>query len=325
MKKLLAITIGLVMSVSLIGCQSTNNETQQTKEVKSQSNSTENTETSNSETVVIEHSKGTTEVPKNPTKIAVFDFGVLDTLDKLGVDVELALATPSIPSYLSKYENATPVGDLKTPDIEGLFNFEPEIIFISGRQADYYDELNKIAPTVYVDLNSKTYLEDFTKNVTYLAEIFGKEEEAKAELEKINAKIEEVKQKANATDEKALVIMLKENKISAFGSGSRFGMIHDTLQVKQADENIPQSTHGNEVSFEYISEINPDILYVVDRNTVVDGDGSNVSILDNELVKQTTASKTDKIVNLDAEVWYIAGGGLSSVYKMIEEVENGLN
>src|SRR5699024_11582782 len=37
-----------------------------------------------SETVTIEHELGTTEVPKKPEKVVVFDFGILDTLDKLG-------------------------------------------------------------------------------------------------------------------------------------------------------------------------------------------------------------------------------------------------
>ena len=39
---------------------------------------------SKKETVTIKHNSGTTDVPKNPKKVVVFNFGMLDTLDELG-------------------------------------------------------------------------------------------------------------------------------------------------------------------------------------------------------------------------------------------------
>src|SRR5699024_4690880 len=53
------------------------------------------------ETVTIEHELGTTEIEKNPEKIVVFDFGILDSLDKLGIDVA-GLPQAIVPSYLEK-------------------------------------------------------------------------------------------------------------------------------------------------------------------------------------------------------------------------------
>src|SRR5690625_1220920 len=55
------------------------------------------------EPITVEHELGTTEVEKNPEKVVVFDFGTLDTLDKLGVDV-VGVPQNNIPSYLDKYE-----------------------------------------------------------------------------------------------------------------------------------------------------------------------------------------------------------------------------
>lgn len=322
MKKLIILTASLIMSATLFGCTPGNTSVEETTET-TETNIQTNVENSEASEVTINHSRGTTVVPKNPKKIAVFDLGILDTLHTLEVDVEMALPIDNIPTYLSEYKDiATNAGGIKEPNIEELFNFEPEIIFISGRQADFYDELNKIAPTVYVDLNAETYMQDFTYSVSYLSEIFDKNGDEY--IQKINEKIEEVKSKTSATEEKALFIMVNNGKMSTYGKGSRFGLVFDVLGVKPADENIEVSTHGKEVSYEYIAEINPDIIFLIDRNSVVGGE-ANSDVLNNDIVNQTNAAKMDKIVPLNSELWYLVGGGLSSVYKMIEEIDAVFN
>lgn len=128
-------------------------------------NQTDN-ESAQAEELTIKHSKGETTVKLNPIKVVVFDMGILDIIDALGIDAELAAPVSSIPEYLSEYANVTNAGGIKEPDLEAIFSFEPDVIFISGRQSDYYDELNKIAPTVYVDLEANNYMEDLKNNVS---------------------------------------------------------------------------------------------------------------------------------------------------------------
>lgn len=270
--------------------------------------------------VTIAHSKGETPVKVNPSKAVVFDMGILDIIQSLDADVEVAVPVASLPEYLNEYANAVNAGGIKEPDLEAIFSFEPEVIFISGRQSDYYEQLSEIAPTVYVDLDAATYLEDFKTNVENIGKIFEKTEEATAKLEEIDTKIAEAKEIIDASTEKALIVLVNDGNISAYGSGSRFGMIHDVLGVKQADENIEVSTHGQSASYEYIADVNPDILYVVDRTAVVGGTASVTETLNNELVNETNAAKNEKIIGLDPEAWYLAGGGLSSVLVMIEDV-----
>ena len=71
--------------------------------------------------------------------------------------------------------------------------------------------------------------------------------------------------KATATGKKALIILANEGKISAYGPGSRFGILHDVFGFGAVDPNIEVSTHGKDISNEYIVEMNPDYLFVVDR------------------------------------------------------------
>ncbi len=58
-----------------------------------------------------------------------------------------------------------------------------------------------------------------------------------------------------------------------------------------------ESTHGDQISFEYIREHNPKTLLVVDRDKVVTKGETNIrQTFENDLVKRTTAYKTAILV-----------------------------
>jgi len=276
--------------------------------------------------MTITHQLGETKVMTNPEKVVVFDFGTLDTLDKLGVQV-VAVPQANIPSYLSKYEDAAyeNAGSLKEPDFEKISGIDPDLIIISGRQSAAYEELSKLGPTIFMGVDMANYVESFKENVTTLGQIFGKETEAAAEIAAIEETIQSVQAAASGSGKNGLIILTTGGKISAYGAGSRFGIIHDVLGVTPVDESIVADTHGMSVSFEYIAEKNPDYLFVIDRDAVV-GEGADAaaSVIENELVKGTKAFQNDDIVYLDPDFWYLSGGGLISVGEMVKEVEEGM-
>ncbi|GIN99226.1 putative ABC transporter solute-binding protein YclQ [Siminovitchia terrae] len=275
------------------------------------------------EEITIKHEYGEANIKENPKNVVVFDFGVLDTLDELGVEVT-GVPQTAIPSYLEKYagKEYTNVGSLKEPDFEAVHELNPDVIFISGRQAELYDQFAEIAPTVYLGVDYAKYMESFEGNMNTIGEIFGKEDQVKSELEDINKQISTVKEKTESLDKKALIVLANEGKVSAYGSKSRFGLIHDVVGFKQADENIEVSTHGQGISFEYILEKNPDILFVIDRNAAIEENAEPAKkTIENDLVKKTTAYKDGKIIYLDADYWYLSGGGLKSMKEMVKSVE----
>ncbi len=298
--------IGLVLTLFLAACGSDDSE--------------EGSQASG-EGITIKHELGTTTVEKNPETVVVFDYGALDTLDKLGVEVA-GVSKDSLPAYLSEYdsEDYVNIGSLKEPDFETIHGMDPDVILISGRQSELYEDLSDIAPTVYVGLDTTRYMESFEENLTILGELFDKEAEVKEEFKAIQDNIAALNEKATNMEEKALIVLTTGGKISAYGSNSRFGIVHDVFGVKTADENIEASTHGMKVSYEYILETNPDYLFVIDRDAVV-GDGAAAEeVMETELVKQTNAYKSDKIVYLDPDTWYLSGGGLVSVQQMIDDI-----
>ena len=260
---------------------------------------------------------------KMPEKVVVFDYGFLDTLDALDVKVA-GVPQKSVPKYLSKYsgKDYVNVGALKEPDFETISSMNPDIIFISGRQAAAYDELSKIAPTVFVGVDNTNFVESFKETTELAGKIFGKEKEAADAFAAYEAKVEEVKAKTASAKEKALIVLGSEGSLSAYGPGSRFGVIHDVYGVKPADEKIEVSTHGSNASFEYVRDTNPDILFVVDRDAAVtpEGESGTKAAIENEIVGATNAAKNGKIVYLDPQVWYLSGGGLTSETQKVEDV-----
>ncbi|TYS61089.1 siderophore ABC transporter substrate-binding protein [Sutcliffiella horikoshii] len=321
MKKNLSILfLAFLLSLVAAACGTNNNATSGTETASAEEKTTGNTET-----MTIEHQLGKTDITKSPKNVIVFDFGILDSLDKLGVNV-LGVPQANIPPYLSKYEDVKyeNVGSLKEPDFEKIHSLEPELIIISGRQAEAYEELSKIAPTIFMGVDTTDYLPSYKENMTLLGEIFSKESEVAEELSQVEESIKALKTIANASGKNALIILANEGNISAYGPGSRFGIIHDEFGLTPVDNGIEVSTHGQNVSFEYILEKNPDYLFVIDRGAAVEGESSAKTLLDNDIIKQINASKEGNIVYLDPNYWYLSGGGLISVSEMVKEIETSL-
>lgn len=164
--------------------------------------------------VTITHALGVSTVKTKPETVVVFDYGTLDTLDKLGVEIA-AVPQATLPEYLSKYKdsNYADAGTLFEPDFEKLNKLKPDIIFIGARTAEAYEELNKIAPTIQMTLDTTKYSESFDANAAILGQIFGTEDVVSSELNTINTAIADLKGKAAGAG-KALIVLTTGGKPS---------------------------------------------------------------------------------------------------------------
>lgn len=281
-------------------------------------------ETTPVEKITINHVMGTTEVPKNPTRVIVFDYGIVEMLDTVGVEV-IGLPKDSLPKFLEKFkdEKYVNVGGLKDPNLEKIYELKPDLIIVAGRQEPFYDQLSKIAPTVGLTTTGDDYLDTLKVNVKMMGEIFSKQVELNKELATLETNLKEVKDKVESQNLNALVVLSNNGKLSAYGLKSRFAIIHDHFGFKTV-EDIAASTHGSKVNFEYLLEKNPNYIFVVDRNAVNGGEVSANKAFDNDIVKATDAYKNGNIIFLDAETWYTATGGIKTTQKMIDEVKAGL-
>lgn len=275
--------------------------------------------------MTLTHELGETVLEEKPETVVVFDFGILDALSKLDVEVA-GVPQAAIPPYLEEYAGSeyTNVGSLKEPDFEAIHAMQPDLIIISARQADLYPEFEEIAPTVYMGLDTTDYMNSFETNMTLLGELFGKEQEMATELQAVKEEVATIVKDLESVEGKTSFVMVNEGKVSAFGPGSRFGTVFDVFGYDAADENLEVSTHGQSVSFEYLAETNPDILFVLDRSKAFEEGTYANTDFENELVQKTNAYKNGKIIYVDPSAWYLSGGGLDSMRIMIEDMKKGL-
>lgn len=72
-----------------------------------------------------------------------------------------------------------------------------------------------------------------------------------------------------------------------------------------------------------VSELNPDVLFVLNRTLAIGGDNSKAdALMKNELIQATNAVKNNKVVNLTSDLWYLSGGGLESTKLMLQDLQH---
>ncbi|HLW15322.1 MAG TPA: ABC transporter substrate-binding protein [Flavobacteriaceae bacterium] len=278
--------------------------------------------------ILIKHQMDEVRVPLNPERVILFDFGALDSFDELGLSKSLVgLPKHTMPKYLNKFKEDTSiknVGNLMEPNFQIINELEPDLIIIGLRQVSDYKEFAAIAPTIIYELDYEDYIGSVDKNVKQIGKIFQIQDQANDRLNKLHENLEHEKNKIDNDTLRGLIVMYNDGKFSAYGKGSRFGLVHDFFNIPAVVENLEVSRHGNSISTEFIQEHNPDLLYVLDRNAAITNEDIHKESIENNLIKQTAAYKNGKIVYLSPDVWYLSGGGIKSLEIMAKEVGSSL-
>ncbi|MEG0919903.1 MAG: siderophore ABC transporter substrate-binding protein [Comamonas sp.] len=261
------------------------------------------------QTFTVQQSNGTVQIPRKPQTILVYDMAALDCLRALGAQVKGVPEVVKFPPVLEQYasKDYARIGSLFEPDYEAVKALKPDVIVAGGRSAAKVVELSKIAPTLDLTVDNTKPVESAFKHLKILGQMVGNEAKADVLIRAMQADIDTLK---GVTQGKGtgLMIMTNGGKLSAYGPGSRFGMIHDVYGIPAANKDIKVSGHGQAISFEFILKTNPDWLFVLDRDAAIGREGASASrLLDNPLVNATKAAKKKQIVYLNSANWYLLG------------------
>jgi len=283
----------------------------------------ENTKVSSDETISIENMGRTISFNKKLDNVVVFDVGAMDNMAELGIPFK-GMAKVYSPNYLSKYAddtNIVNVGSFMQPNYEEVAKVNPDLIIMSNWFDKDYPEFAKIAPTLSLGISGSNYLASTKDNLKTIGQVFQVEDQANALVDKIDTKVADMKEVIGKSDAKALLILYNNKSYSAFGVESRYGFMFKDLGVKPAAPELEgASDHGNIISSEFIMEHNPDIIFIIDRGAVMDNTIAEKSEVENPLIQKTNAYKNGKIVYLDPNAWYLAGGGYISLNIMLDEI-----
>jgi iron complex transport system substrate-binding protein len=272
------------------------------------------------ETITVETARGPEEVPASPGSIVALDVAIIDMLAALGVQPK---GVPA-PHFVSALEGAVAevamVGSLHEPDYEALARLAPDLIIAGGRSSTKLDALSRIAPTIDMTVWGEPHVEQSLAWLAALGQITGRETKAAAIAAAFRARLEQARQ-AVAGKGDALIVMANGPKLSAFGSGSRFGWLHTALGLPEAAPGVDPQTHGEAISFEFVAEVDPDWLLVIDRGAAIGAGGESAAqTLDNALVAGTEAWQSGQLVFLDAADVYVAGSGISAMTRTLDRL-----
>ncbi|MBQ9206035.1 MAG: ABC transporter substrate-binding protein [Treponema sp.] len=301
------------------------------------------------ETLNGKNEKTTVSVPYNPKRIAILDLAALDILDNLGLASRIVGSATTSIDYLSEYspdknKRIKNIGNIKTPDMEAVFECEPDIIFIGGR----------LATNMNIGL-----VESVKKNASIIASIFGKEKEVAAKFAGFESRISALKAQANGKT--AVLGMVTSGSCNLLGNTGRLNLITNEIgftniganlskgtdpasrgrrggkggssgqlgkpQAMQSPQEVASQAHGEESSFELIAKLNPAYIFVLDRDSAIGTNGAKLArdIMDNEIVKMTDAAKNGHLVILSyPAIWYTAEGGITALDYMLRDLEASL-
>ncbi|MBB4845726.1 iron complex transport system substrate-binding protein [Paucibacter oligotrophus] len=280
--------------------------------------------------ISIEHKLGRTLISQRPQRVAVLDMNEADFLDQLGVPIA-GMVKDYVPHFLARYKDAAQVQDLGAivqPNLERLHALKPDLILMTPLQAQHYQELSEIAPSLHYDVdfgNSQgRHIAVLKQHLLDLGRIFGREELAERRAAELEARLAQARRVTAGRPEKALIVLHNNGAFSSFGPQSRYGFVFDALGVQPAGQAAESGLHGQPISSEFIQQADPDILYVVDRTAVMERRPvMDAERMANPLLRQTKAWKSGRVVFVDADAWYITAASLSSLHIVINDVLKG--
>ncbi|BCM68225.1 MULTISPECIES: ABC transporter substrate-binding protein [Streptomyces] len=270
----------------------------------------------------ISHAMGKTVIESQPKRVVVLDVGELDNVVSLGIKpVGLAPTegSPELPSYLKK-DAGTPknVGTINNLNLEAIAGLKPDLILGSQlRAADKYDELSKIAPTVFSLRPGFTWKENYLLNAAAL----DKTAEAKAKLAAYDKKVEALDEKLGAKKPTvSMVRFMPDGVIRLYAKASFIGTILEDAGIPRP-KNQDIDDLAAEVSAENIDQADADYVF-----TGVYGDPKatdKAKTQSNPLWKNLGAVKAGHAHDVPDETWYL-GLGVTAADRVLADLDRYL-
>jgi len=271
----------------------------------------------------VKHAMGETEIEGTPKRVVVLDTGELDSAMTLGVtpvgSVE-AVEGLGYPSYLEGTEGIENVGTIEQPNLEKIAALEPDLILSSKlRHEKIYDQLSRIAPTVFSETVGVTWKENFELH----AEALNKTEQAERIEKDYRDSITEFK--------RAMGDDLEETEVSVvrFMPGdTRIYQKENFIGTVLEDAGLPRPPSQDvaefallNVSAEFISKMGGDVIFVTVY--AAEKDTAKAKITSDPLWQKLEAVREDRVYEVSDDLWML-GLGYTAADGVMDDLEKYL-
>ncbi|WP_414620442.1 ABC transporter substrate-binding protein [Calothrix sp. CCY 0018] len=277
----------------------------------------QNQESATSECQIIQHDAGETKICGVPKKVAVLGPHMLDILLSLGIQPagyaefsaeNIGQPVSEIP-VLGDRVNTKPVslGLRNTPSLEAIVRLKPDLIIGEDFLRQYYSNLSAIAPTVLFSGQEN----DWKQSIPKIAQIFGREAQAKKIVELYNQKVANLRSElaaVRATYPRVLLFASSELPASIeVRTGNSFsGVLFQELGFDLVlPENYKAAFGEISISLEVLSQLEPDIIIAIVTDYLHEDAMDRVKNVwkQNPLTQLMQASKQGRVYFVNYYTW----------------------
>lgn len=279
---------------------------------------------SGNKTMVVESLKGNVEIPANPERIVDIS-GSSEELLILGYT---PVGTANIDSY-NTTEVASYVKDqlgsakvvghsmMETMDMEAILACNPDLIIMSERQSQIYDQLKEIAPTVMI----KDYGNDWRDRLTDIAKMFNKEDKATEWLSNYDETAKKLGEEvaANNGEESYLPVLSSSGQFMVFSDAGIGTIINEDMGLARS-ENLPVQDGITlpMLSIEGLAEIDADHIVLIAT------DADKAELEENSVWQNIRAVKEGNVTILNASPYFSQSYNPIGRLLLLESLKNEL-
>ena len=283
--------------------------------------------TATATTRTITHAAGTTEVPLNATRIVTLqDQNALLPLLELGVKpvASAGLLAEDGSQTFRRTEGFDSsgiewIGEYGEPNLEAIAAARPDLIISDEFGGEgFYEELSRIAPTVFVQIFDERPLTDALE---HFAEVVGREERAAAFRSAYEARIRALRERLGEDLERTTVSILSAGEPGVFYQADTGGQAQFTV-MRDLDLPRPElqaDGEDQEFSFETLPEHDADVL-IIDDFSGEDSDPGVEAIEESPLFARLGATQAGQAYTIDAT--RSVGAAWARMNAFIDELES---
>ena len=259
----------------------------------------------------VRHAMGSTDIKGAPERVVVLDTGELDSVVALGLEpvgaVE-AIAGEGLPKYLGDaVQGIELVGTIEQPSVEKIAALRPDLILSSKiRHEAIYDQLSKVAPTVFTEDVGVTWKENFALH----AEALGRTEEADRLQAAYDTKAKELGEALGAerADTEVSVVRSVGDEVRVYLNANFLGTI---LQ----DAGLPRPPKQDEDEFsatatpETIPSLDGDVMFL---SRFGDDHRLLERLQRNRLWSRLGVIRDDRVHEVPDDLWFLGIGNFAA-------------
>lgn len=314
MKKLSLLFFFTMLMLVLAACGNKENDESSSTNSESQTKAVEYTVT---------HAMGETKITSEPKRVVILTNEGTEALLALGITpvgaVESWVGDPWYEHIASDMADVTSVGTESEPSLETIAALKPDLIIGNKlRQEKVYEQLNKIAPTIFAE----TLKGDWKENFMLYAKAVNKEELGKEKMEEYDNRIENIKASlGDATSQEVSIVRFLAGDVRIYHKDSFSGIILDQLGFARPAEQDVNDFAEKGVTKERIPAMDGDIMFYFTFETG-DQEASKVQDewINDPLFQNLEVAKADKVFEVSDTIWNTAGGYLAANL-MLDDIE----